>query len=81
MNRVDIRDVSNQFDYRFRPRDGPLVSWGPSMHTDWVWAHDGTRLDLLTDPSLNFRFKGQSFLRCILIPTFTSGFGPLISQP
>jgi Domain of unknown function (DUF5916) len=62
VNRVDIRDVANQFDYRFRPNDGPLVSWGPSMHTDWVWAHDGTRLDLLTDPSLNFRFKGQSFL-------------------
>jgi hypothetical protein len=62
VNRVDIRDVTNQFDYRFRPKDGPLVAWGPSMHTDWVWSHDGTRLDLLTDPSLNFRFKGQSFL-------------------
>ncbi len=62
VNRVDIRDLANQFDYRFRPKDGPLVSWGPSMHTDWVWAHDGTRLDLLTDPSLNFRFKGQTFL-------------------
>ena len=62
VNRVDIRDVFNEFDYRFRPQHGPLVSWGPSMHTDWVWAHDGTRLDLLTDPSLGFRFKGQSFL-------------------
>jgi hypothetical protein len=62
VNRVDIRDFSNQFDYRLRPRSGPLVAWGPSIHTDWVWAHDGTRLDLLTDPSLNFRFKGQSIL-------------------
>ena len=62
VNRVDIRDVFNEFDYRFRPQHGPLVSWGPSMHTDWVWAHDGTRLDLLTDPSLGFRFKGQSYL-------------------
>jgi Domain of unknown function (DUF5916) len=62
VNRVDIRDVFNEFDYRFRPQHGPLVSWGPSMRTDWVWAHDGTRLDLLTDPSLGFRFKGQSFL-------------------
>jgi len=32
------------------------------MHTDWVWGHDGTRLDLLTDPSLSFRFKRQGFL-------------------
>jgi len=62
VNRVDIRDVFNEFDYRFRPQDGPLVSWGPSLRTDWVWAHDGTRLDRLTDPSLNFRFKGQSYL-------------------
>jgi len=62
VNRVDIRDLSNQFNYRFRPERGPLVSWGPSMHTDWVWAHDGTRLDLLTDPSISLRFKGQSFL-------------------
>jgi len=62
VNRVDIRDFSNQFDYRFRPSSGPLLAWGPSMHTDWVWGHDGTRLDLLTDPSLIFRFKGQSFL-------------------
>jgi uncharacterized protein DUF5916 len=62
VNRVDIRDFANLFDYRFRPMAGPLVSWGPSMHTDWVWSHDGTRLDLLTDPSLSFRFKGQSFL-------------------
>jgi len=62
INRVDIRDVSNQFDYRFRPKTGALVAWGPSMHTDWVWAHDGTRLDLLTDPSVGLRFKGQSYL-------------------
>ena len=62
VNRVDIRDLSNQFDYRFRPENGPLVAWGPSVHTDWVWSHDGTRLDLLTDPSLNLRFKGQSIL-------------------
>ena len=62
VNRVDIRDFSNLFDYRFRPVAGPLVSWGPSMHTDWVWGHDGTRLDLLTDPSLSFRFKRQGFL-------------------
>ena len=62
VNRVDIRDFSNEFDYRFRPNSGPLLAWGPSMHTDWVWGHDGTRLDLLTDPSFVFRFKGQSFL-------------------
>jgi hypothetical protein len=63
VNRVDIRDVFNELDYRFRPTHGPLVAWGPSMHTDWVWAHDGTRLDLVTDPSLTFSFKGQSYAK------------------
>jgi hypothetical protein len=62
INRVDIRDVSNQLTYRFRPREGALVAWGPGMHTDWVWAHDGTRLDLLTDPSFGFSFKGQTYV-------------------
>jgi hypothetical protein len=62
INRVDIRDLGNQFDYRFRPKEGPLVAWGPSMRTDWVWAHDGTRLDLLTQGTFTVRFKGQSYL-------------------
>ena len=79
VNRVDIRDVANQFDYRFRPEAGPLVAWGPSVHTDWECSHDGTRLDLLTDPSLNFRFKGQSVLRCSPTPIFTSSFVRSIS--
>jgi hypothetical protein len=63
VNRVDIRDWFNELDYRFRPTGGPLVSWGPSMHTDWVWAHDGTRLDKTIDPSLTFSFKGQSYVK------------------
>ena len=62
INRVDIRDVSNRFDYRFRPRSGPLVSWGPSMYTDWVWAHDGTRLDALYSPQVSFNLKRQTYI-------------------
>ncbi len=77
VNRVDIRDLSNQFDYRFRPERGPLVAWGPSVHTDWVWSHDGTRLDLLTDPSLNFRFKGQSVLALFPYTDFHEQLRPI----
>lgn len=62
VNRVDIRDVANKFDYRFRPRSGALVSWGPSLYTDWVWAHDGTRLDLLYTPEISFNLKRQTYL-------------------
>jgi Domain of unknown function (DUF5916) len=80
VNRVDIRDFANTLDYRFRPLDGPLVSWGPSMHTDWVWAHDGTRLDLLTDPSLSLRFKGQSFVTLYPYTDFHEQLRPIDSS-
>ncbi len=60
VNRVDIRDVRNAWDYRFRPKKGPLLSWGPNIYTDNVWAHDGTRLDTYYSPGLFMAFKGQS---------------------
>jgi hypothetical protein len=62
VNRVDIRDMKNNFDYRFRPKSGPLLSWGPTVYTDNVWAHDGTRLDTYYNPALTFFLKGQSYL-------------------
>jgi hypothetical protein len=62
VNRVDIRDLKNNWDYRFRPKNGPLLSWGPNIFTDNVWAHDGTRLDTYYSPGLYMAFKGQSYL-------------------
>jgi hypothetical protein len=62
VNRVDIRDVKNNWDYRFRPKNGPLLSWGPNIFTGNVWAHDGTRLDTYYSPGLYMAFKGQSYL-------------------
>lgn len=62
VNRVDIRDIKNNWDYRFRPKKGPLLSWGPTVYTDNVWAHDGTRLDTYYSPGLYMAFKGQSYL-------------------
>jgi len=62
VNRVDIRELRNSFDYRFRPRSGLLTSWGPGVFTDNVWAHDGTRLDTYYSPGVAVGFKGQSYL-------------------
>lgn len=62
VNRVDIRDTKNAWDYRFRPGSGPLLSWGPNVFTDNVWAHDGTRLDTYYSPGLYMAWKGQTFL-------------------
>jgi hypothetical protein len=61
VNRVDIREVSNSLDYRFWPEKSSLLSWGPSLVTDNVWAHDGTRLDALYSPIMAFRLKGQTY--------------------
>jgi hypothetical protein len=62
VNRVDIRDMKHTVNYRFRPKKGPLLSWGPTVYTDNVWAHDGTRLDTYYSPGLYMAFKGQSYL-------------------
>ena len=77
VNRVDIRDLFNEIDYRFRPKDSPLVAWGPSMHTDWVWDHNGTRLDLVTDPSMSFSFKGQSYVKLFPYTDFHERLRPI----
>jgi hypothetical protein len=62
VNRVDIREVRNSADYLFRPKSGPVVSFGPAVYTDNVWAHDGTRLDTYYSPQFSVQFKRQSFL-------------------
>jgi Domain of unknown function (DUF5916)/Carbohydrate family 9 binding domain-like len=61
VNRVDIRDVANTLTYWFRPKHGALLSLGPSLYTDNVWAHSGTRLDTSYTPSLTAWFKGQTY--------------------
>jgi hypothetical protein len=62
VNRVDLREVRNVVNYRFRPKSGPLLSWGPDFFTDHVWSHDGTRLDSFYDPDLAIQLKGQTYL-------------------
>ncbi len=62
VNRVDIRQIGNSLDYRLWPETGSVLFWGPSLLTDHVWSHDGTRLDALYSPTLVFRLKGQTFL-------------------
>jgi hypothetical protein len=61
VNRVDIREIGNSLDYRFWPESSSVLSWGPSLLTDHVWSHDGTRLDALYSPILALRLKGQTY--------------------
>ncbi len=45
INRVDIRETTQQVDYRFRPRKGWILDWGPTLITRYDFDHTGRRLD------------------------------------
>jgi hypothetical protein len=62
VNRTDIREFRETLNYRFRPKSGPLLSWGPDLFTDHVWSHDGTRLDTFYDPDIAIQLKGQTYI-------------------
>lgn len=62
VNRVDIRETRQQVDYRFRPKSGPLLAWGPTLFARGTWAHDGLRLDTDYEPIFVLGLRGQTFL-------------------
>lgn len=62
VNRVDIRQNKNIVYYRFRPKKGWIVAWGPSMIQRYVFDHEGNRLDTYYDPYLRIDGRGQTKL-------------------
>jgi hypothetical protein len=60
VNRVDIRDLYQIIDYRFRPKKGWIVDWGPSLNQRYVFDHEGNRLDTFYDPYLAIQGRGQT---------------------
>jgi len=83
VNRVDIREYRDYEGYAFRPKNGPVVSWGPEMQTRWTWDHTGLRLDTDYNPDLaiimrrqtHFYFFPYEEFRERLRPTDFSGLG------
>jgi hypothetical protein len=62
VNRVDIRDLYHAIDYRFRPKQGWIVDWGPSLNQRYVFDHEGNRLDTYYDPYLAIQGRGQTVI-------------------
>ena len=62
VNRVDIRGLYQTVYYRFRPKKGWVVNWGPSMIQRYVFDHEGNRLDTYYDPYLKIEGRGQTLL-------------------
>jgi len=60
VNRVDIRETMQEVDYRFRPKSGWIVDWGPSVNVRYDFDHTGLRLDTDYDPYLAIQGRGQT---------------------
>ena len=53
VKRVDIRQIEQEAQYRWRPRDSPVVKYGPTLST--VWNRD--RAGRVQDWRIDSRFK------------------------
>jgi hypothetical protein len=60
VNRVDVRGLYQTMDYRFRPKRGWIVDWGPSLNQRYVFDHEGNRLDTDYQPYLALQGRGQT---------------------
>jgi len=63
INRTDIRETVQMVDYRFRPKHGWIVDWGPSMYTRYDFDHTGLRLDTDYLPYFALQGRGQTIIR------------------
>jgi hypothetical protein len=62
INRVDIRETQQEADYRFRPKKGWVVDWGPSLTARYDFDHTGLRLDTDYVPYLAVQGRGQTLI-------------------
>jgi hypothetical protein len=62
INRVDIRETVQSADYRFRPRKGWIVDWGPSVTARYDFDHTGLRLDTDYAPYFAIQGRGQTLI-------------------
>jgi hypothetical protein len=60
INRVDIRETTQELHYRFRPKKGWILSWGPTVDVRYDFDHTGLRLDTSYAPYLAIRGRGQT---------------------
>ncbi len=62
VNRVDVRYAWQEADYRFRPKKGWIVDWGPSVIQRYVFDHEGNRLDTDYQPYIAIQGRGQTYI-------------------
>jgi Domain of unknown function (DUF5916) len=62
VNRVDIRETTQEVDYRFRPKGGWIVDYGPSLVTRYDFDHTSLRLDTDYVPYFAIQGSGQTLI-------------------
>lgn len=55
--RPDVREPNGYFSYTFRPKQGPVLSHGPSVYSERIWDHTGVPLDYYVNPAYSVMFK------------------------
>ena len=66
-------------DYRFRPRRGWIVDWGPSLNVRYDFDHAGLRLDTDYLPYFAVQGRGQTLLSSVPMNVCASVCAPRIS--
>jgi hypothetical protein len=76
VNRVDLREYRDDTSYSFRPKKGPIVSWGPEFFGHWTWDHTGLRLDSDSNSALNIVLKRQTHIYVLPYEEFRERLRP-----
>lgn len=60
IRRVGIRQFDHEVSYRFRPRRGPVVKYGPTLDGFLIWDHAHQMQDWRIRPRFEIDFVGQT---------------------
>ncbi len=55
--RPDVREPNGYYGYTFHPKQGLILSHGPSVYSERIWDHNGVPLDFYAIPSYSVTFK------------------------
>lgn len=58
--RTDMRDVTSFLSYRWFPKSGSVINWGPNSYVEGTWNYKGELQDYVIRLPLSVQFKGQT---------------------
>lgn len=58
--RADMHDVTSFLVYRWHPKSGNVVSWGPNSYIEATWNYDGKLQDYIIRLPLDVQLKRQT---------------------